>query len=683
MAAENIFSTDVEDEFILCEKDYRGPDPDQTRQILEVDSGSDELEEPDNLEQAQPATGSADFTSQDTVEKATQEEDKKIDTFIYKSCGCQLGLKNTPCSGLFTKEQLLDQRLVCLALEKSELDMVVLAQLQAFSNDTEADAEQESAHRRNYIAFMFKGRRICRKTFLFLHALSLKRYRNLLVHYNNNGLVAREHGNTSKSPHNRIAFTDVQDIVAFIERLAEIHALPLPGRMPNHKDKALLLPSDISKSEVYRQYTEACILKSTQPVSWAKFHCLWSELLPHIDTMKPSSDLCFECQQNATRILQCANLTEDEKADRLKVAELHLCSARNQRSHYNEQCKAAKAEWEIFKSTPSSHAYGGVMHYSFDYAQNVQYPSNPQQPGPAYFKSARKCGIFGIACEPLTMQVNYLIDEADDPGKGANATVSMLHHFLENHSVGETHLQLHADNCVAQNKNNILMQYLMWRTMTGKNESVQISFMVVGHTKFAPDRFFGLIKKKYRYTFVSTLDEMQEVVRKSMICGQNISQLTKDADGRKLVNWYDWKSYLCTLYKTIPNITTYHHFRFDKKSKGIAFVRTLVDSPELAVTISSGNAIDIHKLPPEIVPKGLDLKRQWYLHEEIAPFCSSEETASITCPRPAQPKSNSDPMAIGSTQEHAVVKRKRACSHCHQEGHTKTKRGKITCPQLL
>ena len=394
--------------------------------------------------------------------------------------------------------------------------------------------------------------------------------------------------------------------------------------------------------------------------------------------------------KNATQLLQCANLTEDEKADRLKAAELHLQAARNQRVHYNDQCKA-KAEWETFKSSPSSHAYGGVMHYSFDYVQNVQYPSNPQQPGPAYFNSARKCEIFGVACEPLSMQVNYLIDEADDHDKGANATVSMLHHFLENHGVGESHLKLHADNCVAQNKNNILMQYLMWRTMIGKNELVQISFMIVGHTKFAPDRFFGLIKK-YRYTFVSTLGEMQDVVRKSMICGQNIPQVTKDVDGRKLVSWYDWKSYLSTLYKTIPSITTYHHFRFDKKFPGIAFVRTLANSPELVVTISSENAIDIHKLPHEVIPMGLDLKRQWYLYEEISPFCSSPETASITCPRPTQPKSNltsvsdlpSDPMASAPTTQqcHTIVKRKRTCSHCHQ-GHTKTKRGKITCPQLL
>ena len=117
-------------------------------------------------------------------------------------------------------------------------------------------------------------------------------------------------------------------------------------------------------------------------------------------------------------------------------------------------------------------------------------------------------------------------------------------------------------------------------------------------------------------------------------------------------------------------------------------MRTLADSPELVVTISSENAIDIHH---KVMPKGLDLKRQWYLYEEISLFCSSPETASITCPRPTQPQSNStsvsdlpSDMASAPTTEqcHTVVKRKRTCSHCHQ-GHTKTKRGKISCPQLL
>ena len=166
-------------------------------------------------------------------------------------------------------------------------------------------------------------------------------------------------------------------------------------------------------------------------------------------------------------------------------------------------------------------------------------------------------------------------------------------------------------------------------------------------------------------------------MRKS-ISGVNIPQVTKRVDGRRLVKCCDWKSYFCTLYKTIPNITTYHHFHFGKKSPGIVFVQTLADSPEIAVTISSENTVDIHKLPREIIPKGLDLKRQWYLYKEISPFCSSSETASITCPHPTKPKPNStsdsdylsDPMASGPTEERAGVKRKQTCSHRHQ-GHTK------------
>ena len=103
-------------------------------------------------------------------------------------------------------------------------------------------------------------------------------------------------------------------------------------------------------------------------------------------------------------------------------------------------------------------------------------------------------GVFGVACEATSTQVNYLIDEADTIGKGANATISLVHHYLQAHGHQMKHLHLHADNFVGQNKNNFMVQYLMWRTLAGINEDVELSFMLVGHTKFAPDRFFGLLK---------------------------------------------------------------------------------------------------------------------------------------------------------------------------------------------
>ena len=62
-------------------------------------------------------------------------------------------------------------------------------------------------------------------------------------------------------------------------------------------------------------------------------------------------------------------------------------------------------------------------HYSFDYAQQVHFPSDPLQLGPIYFLTPRKCTVFGVNCEALPRQVNFLTDEVADYGKGANAVV--------------------------------------------------------------------------------------------------------------------------------------------------------------------------------------------------------------------------------------------------------------------
>ena len=105
-------------------------------------------------------------------------------------------------------------------------------------------------------------------------------------------------------------------------------------------------------------------------------------------------------------------------------------------------------------------------HYSFDFAQQVHYPHNPLQPGPMYFKTARKYAVFGVCCEGGPHQINYLIDEASDVGKGANTVISLLHHFFHNHGMGEVTVGLHADNCVGQNKNNALLQVTLYNTYT-------------------------------------------------------------------------------------------------------------------------------------------------------------------------------------------------------------------------
>lgn len=84
-------------------------------------------------------------------------------------------------------------------------------------------------------------------------------------------------------------------------------------------------------------------------------------------------------------------------------------------------------------------------------------------------------------------------------GKGANMVISLLHHFLEKYSSGEERILLNADNCVAQNKNNTMLQYLMWRVTVGLSSHIELAFMVAGHTKFGPDYGLGVFKRLYRH----------------------------------------------------------------------------------------------------------------------------------------------------------------------------------------
>ena len=65
-------------------------------------------------------------------------------------------------------------------------------------------------------------------------------------------------------------------------------------------------------------------------------------------------------------------------------------------------------------------SYTGTVHYSYDYAQQLHFPANPNQPGPIYFKTLWKCAIFGVCCEAIPRQVKFLIDEGVLTGKGAN-----------------------------------------------------------------------------------------------------------------------------------------------------------------------------------------------------------------------------------------------------------------------
>ena len=65
--------------------------------------------------------------------------------------------------------------------------------------------------------------------------------------------------------------------------------------------------------------------------------------------------------------------------------------------------------------------------------------------------------------------------------------------------------------------------------MVGLNREINMSFLLVGHTKFSPDWCFGLFKRLYKRTRVSCLDDIADVATKS--ASVNHPQLVGHHDG--------------------------------------------------------------------------------------------------------------------------------------------------------
>ena len=86
--------------------------------------------------------------------------------------------------------------------------------------------------------------------------------------------------------------------------------------------------------------------------------------------------------------------------------------------------------------------------------------------------------------------------------------------------------------------------------MVGLNQSIRISFMLVGHTKFSPDWCFGILKQRYRRTFVSCLQDVVDIVNTSV--DVNVAQLVGTQDEEVVVPTYAWAQFLGEHFCWVP-----------------------------------------------------------------------------------------------------------------------------------
>ncbi|ELT92413.1 hypothetical protein CAPTEDRAFT_205030 [Capitella teleta] len=420
-------------------------------QIAKTPDSDEECESDDSFELSQLPQGAQDMELTELTEARNSPEssvsvrecyDNSRDLIVLKAqqfkCNCQ-HYQNGPCSQMFSTEEMANMKMDMAAYPYREQNMMLVGLIAAGIkvSDMTCNSKRKRQKKREHpiTIYMHEGQQICISTFKCIFGISNPRLYRLRKHYADNGLIPIESAAGGSRSKNAVSFEDTQKLVQFIRNYAEDHALVLPGRVPGVcRNDVVLLPSSHTKTFVYNKYTDA--------------------------------------MEGVGRVVGRA---------RLKQHEFHLERVGEERTFYKSIVEEAKkictslGVTELSANAPFSQPVS--MHYSFDFAQQVHLPSDPLQPELMYFLTPRKLWLFGVCCEGIPKQVNYLMDEAHCSTKGSNAVISYLDHFFEFH----------------------------------------------GHTKFSPDWGFGLLKQTFRRGKVSTVSCMETLVNESAV--SNVAQV--------------------------------------------------------------------------------------------------------------------------------------------------------------
>lgn len=545
--------------------------------------------------------------------------------------------KNCQCNSCFKEDSLLlnenellhfKRQFIFLSLKEQEQFILTLLQeaRQPSTNQPIRPRAKTSGRARLTLHYhVYPFGRVCRTVFRNLFSISDKKLRNLIDFLKSfNFPSPRCHRNTGRAPKQTLA----PEIRIHIEKWITTFAMRVgePNWRTISSDSninLLFLPACYTISLLY----SLCIEDTGRQFSRSTFYSIFNgDACKHVRIRSPRSDMCDTCD-HLRRVLNSIAHKHQEvrELDALPSVQLtnHLSLARAAREDYKNDQKQAKK--------------GTISHFSFDYSQNLVLPQKADQPCSFYFFSLRNVYLFGITDESCNRQTNYIMDEGEC-SKGSNEVISMIWHFLNTLSPDKrTHIVFNADNCVGQNKNNTMIKFFLWQCLMGYSKTIQVKFMIKGHTHFGPDSNFSHIKKRYRRSNAFSLEQLSEII--------DASSVTNKAEIINHKLFLNFKSAMDIYFRDLPQITIYHYFLFDIEKPGIVSVKENLQDEWteyflLKPPLNQSNAKSQCRIEPSsLLPPGINLTKQINLYEKVRQFVPDDFKDDI-CPKPTDYKDN-------------------------------------------
>ncbi|CAG9797918.1 unnamed protein product [Chironomus riparius] len=282
------------------------------------------------------------------------------------------------------------------------------------------------------------------------------------------------HQNRGKPSSRKIDYPDVMEFINSYE-LYESHYC-----RAKHENKKYL-PPNYTIRRFYEDYTSHCNLKGKVPtVTEEKFYDIIqyeTEISIHV----PLQDTCASC-------------------DKLKVQIQHAKDA-GKRNKLNAQKKEHLTDVDIVKhqfDLDKEKADDEYFVYTFDLQKMLVLPI--LSTSVAYYKRNFNLYNLGVHPFPKNEDTSMFVWSEVEGSKGAEEIPSCLIKFLKEHAASASHIVSYSDRAGGQNRNiKIVLAFLrLLADPTMKVETIDLKYLISGHSRLPNDRDFALIERKIK-----------------------------------------------------------------------------------------------------------------------------------------------------------------------------------------